>query len=190
MQTAPRRKAEWLLGRVALKDAVRGWAIRRHRIMLAPQAIIVETTPAGAPFVRCAALEERGAVPAISLAHCPTLVLAGATDPGPGLGVDIEAQNRNVSTVARALTPEESAMTADGGVGVLEIVVAKEAAAKARGVGLGGSLARWPVLEAMNEGPHTRLRVLAPGPDPEPVTVWLQRREGYVVAVTSCDVDH
>ncbi|HEV8024824.1 MAG TPA: hypothetical protein VGP37_08055, partial [Candidatus Nanopelagicales bacterium] len=83
---------------------------------------------------------------------------------------------------------EESAMVADRGVGVLEIVVAKEAAAKARGVGLGGNLARWPVLEAMNDG--LQLRVLAPGPDPGPVTVRLQRREGYVVAVTSCDVDH
>jgi len=191
MDAGPRRTAEWLLGRVALKDAVRSWAIQRYERAVTPRAIRIDTTSAGAPFVVSTELEDRGGSPVVSLAHCPTLVLAGASDPGRGLGVDVEARDRNVATLARALTPEESILVSGAGLGavdVLEVLVAKEAAAKALGMGLGGSMARWPVVDADRQG--RRLFVQAPEPHHQVVAVDLVRRSDVVVGLAKCDLDH
>ena len=187
MWAAPTRRVEWLLGRVAMKDAVRSWAMTRHGVALAPKMVRIETTSAGAPFVRCDALDERGGSPAVSLAHCRSLVLAAVGDPGRGLGVDVESEDRNVSVLSRALTPEESAML-EGPYAVLDLLVAKEAAAKARGTGLGGSLARWPVVGLDPARPG--LVVASPEPDAARVRVVLARRGGVVASLAQCDVDH
>lgn len=186
MAAGQRRRAEWLLGRVALKDAVRSWAIERYESAVAPRAVRIETTPAGAPFVACTELDERGGSPAVSLAHCRTLVLAAAGDPGRGLGVDVETRDRNVATLSRALTPEESALVSGAertGVSVLDLLVAKEAAAKALGIGLGGSLARWPVADADRDG--RRLLIRAPDPHRQLLPVDLVRRSGVVVGLAN-----
>jgi phosphopantetheinyl transferase (holo-ACP synthase) len=191
MEAGQHRKTEWLLGRLAMKDAVRSWAIQRYQHGVAPRAVRIETTSAGAPFIVCSELGELGPLPAVSLAHCPTLVLAAAGDPGRALGVDVESRDRNVTTLARALTPEELALTSDAGsygVSVLDVVVAKEAAAKALGIGLGGSLTRWPVADADLQG--RRLFVQAPEPHPQVVPVDLVRRSGVVVGLAQCDLDH
>ena len=191
MDAGPRRTAEWLLGRVALKDVVRSWAIQRYERAVAPREMRIETTSAGAPFVACTELDDRGGSPAVSLAHCRTLVLAAAGEPGSGLGVDVEARDRNVATLARVLTPEEAALVSGAernGVGVLDVLVAKEAAAKALGVGLGGSMARWPVVDAGREGRQVVIR--APEPHRQLVPVDLVRHRGVVVALAKCDLDH
>lgn len=191
MDSRPRRKAEWLLGRVALKDAVRCWAIQRYELPVTPRAIRIDTTSAGAPFVVCTELDDCGGSPVVSLAHCPALVLAGASDPGRGLGVDVEARDRNVATLARTLTPEESILVSSAGlsaVDVLDVLVAKEAAAKALGIGLGGSMARWPVVDADPQG--RRLFVRAPEPHHQVVPVDLVRRSDVVVGLAKCDLDH
>lgn len=188
---AGRRRAEWLLGRVALKDAVRTWAIQRYERAVAPRAMRIETTSAGAPFVVSTELDDRGGSPAVSLAHCRTLVLAAAGEPGSGLGVDVEARDRNVATLARVLTPEEATLVSGAernGVSVLDVLVAKEAAAKALGIGLGGSMARWPVVDADREGRQVVIR--APEPHRQLVPVDLVRHRGVVVALAKCDLDH
>jgi hypothetical protein len=43
MWAAPTRRVEWLLGRVAMKDAVRSWAMTRHGLALAPTMVRIET---------------------------------------------------------------------------------------------------------------------------------------------------
>jgi len=170
-----------------MKDAVRSWAIARHGLALTPKMVQIETTSEGAPFVSCDALDERGGTPAVSLAHCPSLVLAAAGEPGRGLGIDVESEDRNVSTLSRALTPEESALL-EGPSGVLDLLVAKEAAAKARGTGLGGSLARWPVVGF--DPARSSFVVASPESGAAWVRVVLARRGGVVVSLAQCDVDH
>lgn len=146
MDASSDRRTEWLYGRIAAKDAVRVWAARTHSLALAPRDIEIVRTDAGAPLVRCEQLAGLGQLPALSITHSRTFVVAAVGDSRLRVGVDIEDRGRNVDRLARALSESENELVATGGLSVLEVLVAKEAAAKAVGVGLGGSLARWPVV--------------------------------------------
>ena len=107
-----------------------------------PSEVVIDVTDAGAPFVV-------GEVDVcVSISHTRDLVMAGAVR-GPWLGVDVEWADRDVSRLVRALEPSERAMVEPADV--VSVLVAKEAAAKSWGVGLGGSLSRWPV-ESIDSG--------------------------------------
>lgn len=139
------RQHEWLLGRLALKDVVRAWASERGQT-LEPSDIEIHIDDEGAPFARCAALSGVGGSPVISLSHNSGVVVAAAADPGALIGIDIEYADRKIDVVARALSETEQAFVDAEAASVLDILVAKEAATKALGVGLGGGVSRWPVV--------------------------------------------
>jgi phosphopantetheinyl transferase len=152
----PRARRLWLLGRIAVKDAVRDrlWAAGAGDIF--PSELRVGNEPTGRPFVIGA--HGRLLPPiAVSLAHRGDVgvALVGAA---PGIDVE-EVTERPASTEAAALGPTEVALlTALGGERALWFTrfwAAKEAVAKADGTGLRARPRRFAVVAA----DETRLTV-------------------------------
>ena len=127
---ADQRREEWLAGRILARRAV------ADVLGCDPSDVVIDVTGDGAPYV----VGEFDVC--VSISHTRDLVVAGAVR-GPWLGVDVEWADRDVSRLMRALSPVEAEWA--GAVGSVSLLVAKEAAAKSWGVGLGGSLGRWPV---------------------------------------------
>ena len=132
---AARGRRAWLLGRIALKDAVRchRWAAGAGPLF--PVEVAVDNDDAGRPRVRAPG----GPDLAVSVAHKDDLAVAlvGAAGTTPGIDVEhIEA--RPPSFAAVAATPPEHALApdADTDAWLTRLWAAKEAVAKARGTGL------------------------------------------------------
>lgn len=147
-----RRRTEWVLGRVAIKESVRAWQAGAGHAVTPASQIQVRVDDRGAPYV--AGLE--AAAPEVSLAHTRArrnaadsvmvgTVLAAANTPGIRVGIDVESRDRPLPHAARLLDEHEQSLI-DDEFGAIGLLVAKEAAAKAAGTGLAGSLRRWPVL--------------------------------------------
>jgi hypothetical protein len=62
-----------------------------------------------------------------------------------GVGIDVERTDRNVDRIASRLSDEEKEMIRAYSFTALDLMCAKEAAGKAAGVGLAGSISRWQV---------------------------------------------
>jgi len=143
-----KRRRDWLMGRIALKEAARAWLLRQSGVALLPADLEFLVTPGGKPYLATAGLEAFGALPEVSLAHAGGAALAVAAPAGRAVGIDMEFLG--------AVTPD---LLAEGGFGPRERVLlalggavpdqigasrllsgwcAKEAAAKAIGVGLTG----------------------------------------------------
>ncbi len=144
------QRTEWLLGRIAAKDAVRQWAAERLGIALAPADVEIRTTELGKPYVVCAALGNNVA-PDISITHTEGRALAVACDSGQ-VGVDLVHNNpiRGEDPLEASFNSEEQAIVRslrnDGHAHpVFAMWSAKEAAAKALGTGLMGDAGRWAV---------------------------------------------
>lgn len=139
-----RGRDPWLLGRIALKDAVRA-------MLTDPEVFPIEldtgNDEAGRPWIT--GRHGRRLPPlAVSIAHHGSIGVALARPSGP-VGIDVlEVADRDDATVAAALTPaERDLLGGDRAVWFTRFFAAKEAAGKALGTGLGGN-------------PHT-LRVIA-----------------------------
>lgn len=149
------RREEWLMGRLAAKDAVRDWVRLRHGLELAPADIEIASLDSGRPVVRCAALQGR-LPPAISLAHSRRWACAVASDPGVGLGLDyqrIEPLRAEDLIHGAFAASEQHWLSAPVGSGerarqAVALWCAKEAAAKAAGSGLQGRPQDWLVVAA------------------------------------------
>lgn len=161
-----RRWLEWVLGRQSAWDALEsaGWP---------RDEVVVED--AGAPAFAELPI-------GVSIAHTRGLALAAV---GPGrVGVDVESADRDVSRLEAALFPGEQHISLS--LGLLEVMVAKEAAAKATGQGLGGSLARWPVLDVELFGDLPRVTVGTPDGEFIGVQVW--EHDGFVAALATIPI--
>ncbi|MGH3511021.1 MAG: 4'-phosphopantetheinyl transferase superfamily protein [Pseudonocardiaceae bacterium] len=141
----PRAARQWLLGRVAVKDAVRQWLWDAGAGPVFPIEITVSNDISGQPRV-AGPFDEP---PQVSLAHTGSLAaaLVGSPDLCPtGVGIDIEQITyRDERTVAAILTGAErrlldtqSSSDAQRASWVTRFWTAKEAVAKATGTGLGG----------------------------------------------------
>ena len=146
------RRLEWLLGRAALKESVRDWQATFGYPVLAAHQIPVHVGIHGAPRIAACG----SVAPEVSLAHTRTVqvsggfagtgfVIAVASAPGAPVGIDVEHAERRLPALDRIFDEREQALI-ENEFGALGLVVAKEAAAKASGLGLQGSLRRWPVL--------------------------------------------
>ncbi|MGW0679425.1 beta-ketoacyl synthase N-terminal-like domain-containing protein [Streptomyces sp. NPDC002767] len=174
---APRGRRQWLLGRIAVKDAVRHLLWDRGTGPVYPAEIRVGNEPTGRPHVTGG---YGRALPAlhVSIAHRGTTAVAMARTDGP-CGIDIEeVTDRPDATLAVALTTRERELLgalvqksgtrhepgAEAGAERLWFTrfwAAKEAVAKARGTGLGGEPKRFEVTAADD----TRLTVRTAGED-------------------------
>jgi acyl transferase domain-containing protein/phosphopantetheinyl transferase len=141
MKGPPKRRRDWLMGRIAVKEAARGWLLQQHGVALLPADI--ETIPAetGKPFVNPAPLEAFGLpAPEISLAHTGGAAVAAAAPPGRPVGIDMETlAGLDPALLANgAFSAEERALLGPDPAGLLAGWCAKEAAAKLLGSGLTG----------------------------------------------------
>ncbi|WP_396229751.1 4'-phosphopantetheinyl transferase family protein [Frankia sp. CpI1-P] len=156
----PRAARGWLLGRIAVQDAVRRWLWARGAGPVWGIEVRIEHDGLGAPLV--GALPARPGIPAgdpprVSLAHKPELAVALVSADGP-VGIDIEQiVVRAPGVELAALAPVERDLLDrvagdDPGRRALwftRLWAAKEAAAKAEGTGLAGRPRQFVV-----DGPH------------------------------------
>ena len=129
----PKRRREWLAGRIAAKTAI--------RLLLAPNApelnnIVIETGEEGSPRVVLQA--GAAAPPSITITHSHDLAAALATVRS-GFGIDVEAIGPSVSEIESSFTAPEEAERVQKLVPGREAAltclwVAKEACRKALGV--------------------------------------------------------
>ncbi|GLW13691.1 polyketide synthase [Streptomyces sp. NBRC 13847] len=146
----PRGRRQWLLGRIAVKDAVRRWLWEQGEGPVFPAEVRVRNDDSGRPRVE--GLHGR-VLPAldVSLAHCAETGVALVRPSGPheggGVGIDVEEiAERPAQARAVALGPQERALLAERCAGTAEAEAvwftrfwaAKEAASKAEGTGLRG----------------------------------------------------
>ncbi|MEU9307211.1 beta-ketoacyl synthase N-terminal-like domain-containing protein [Streptomyces sp. NPDC048256] len=159
---APRGRRQWLLGRIAVKDAVRQWLWDQGEGPVFPAELRVRNDEAGRPYVT--GVHGR-VVPAldVSLAHCAEagVAIVRPHTPGPGPGIDIEeVTDRTPETLAAALGEDElqllRALSAGSGgseaLWFTRFWAAKEAVAKAEGTGFGGRPRDFTVLDATPAG--------------------------------------
>ncbi|HTO81009.1 MAG TPA: beta-ketoacyl synthase N-terminal-like domain-containing protein, partial [Methylomirabilota bacterium] len=142
------RRTEWLLGRIAAKDAIRQWAQERHRVQLAPADIEILPGPLGQPLVACPALADFGPVPDVSISHSRGTIVAALSAPGSRIGIDFARFEdvRSTDLLKKAFLEQEIALLAGTAESaVLHLWCAKEAASKAHGEGLGGEPRNWVI---------------------------------------------
>ncbi|MFD7896792.1 beta-ketoacyl synthase N-terminal-like domain-containing protein [Streptomyces sp. NPDC059743] len=158
----PVRRRQWLLGRIAAKDAVRGVLWQEEAGEIYPAEIAVDNDGTGRPLVRGVHGRAVGEL-TVSIAHCRETGVAIARR-GP-CGIDVEEiTERPRSTAETACGPAELALLDSLVAGSAESAAlwftrfwtAKEAVAKARGTGLGGRPAEFRVVAAERD----RLRVV------------------------------
>ncbi len=182
--TTSGRQREWLMGRIAAKDAARVWLARAAGgPLLHPTRLAVENDPAGRPVLR---LPGDGAaeLPLLSIAHKGAVAAAVAAD--RPVGIDVEPREG-----ARALRLEDFATEAEIGrmaqagasdaEWMTRLWCGKEAAAKALGTGLQGRPKAFEAVELAHDG-----RMVVVNGEPERrVRVSTSRSNGWTFAVAS-----
>ncbi|HUD71950.1 MAG TPA: beta-ketoacyl synthase N-terminal-like domain-containing protein [Dongiaceae bacterium] len=140
-----KRRREWLMGRVAAKDAVRHFLINSRGLAAFPADIEITSDPHGRPAPGGAFLNRLGLSLSVSIAHTDGVAMALAAEPALGVGIDIERVDRRRGEFERAaFNPEELRLLGEGSEAdrrerALRLWCAKEAVAKAIGRGLMGS---------------------------------------------------
>jgi phosphopantetheinyl transferase len=185
-QRTPRAARQWLLGRIAVKDAVRQQLWDAGAGPTFPIEVTVSNDSSGRPHV-AGPFDDP---PQVSLAHTGSLAAAlvgGPSRCSPGVGIDIEQiTHRDDRTVAAILTDAECRLldarcssVAERPSWVTRFWAAKEAVAKAAGTGFGGRPHQFTVqridgdrlLVAAGEGARSRWVQTEVGIEPEPYAV-------------------
>lgn len=142
----PRRRRQWLAGRVVAKDAVRAW-LRRHRGIEAiwPQEMCIENDAAGAPRLRANVTNTVPGTLQISIAHknLNGSTLAVAIVDEQAVGIDLELiEERSKDFLELTFNAGEMALfsASDVAAEYTRGWVAKEVVAKLQGTGLQGRL--------------------------------------------------
>jgi acyl transferase domain-containing protein/phosphopantetheinyl transferase len=138
------RKVEWLLTRIAAKDAIRGLLQKHHGLLVYPADIEIAQDEKGQPEPRGYWQQQIGYTPVLSISHSGYLglAIAGRCDAHQRLGVDvqrIEPRNQDVEGIAFT-GPEQDLLNSIEEPTRLEWLTrvwgAKEAVGKALGRGL------------------------------------------------------
>lgn len=132
----PRKKKQWLISRVAVKDAVRSLLLQTRHKAWYPIEFEIRSDAAGKPFSEGEMTRDIH----ISLSHKDTIAVATAREGAP-VGIDMEEiRDRNPGFAASFLNPSELAMieTKNRDEWLTRCWVAKEAYGKYLGRGLHG----------------------------------------------------
>jgi phosphopantetheinyl transferase len=163
-----KRQTEWLAGRAAVKEAVRRLCARSGVPL--PEANTIELIPDENGRVRLGPgwPAACGAAPEVSISHLDGAAVGIAAPAGTRVGIDLEREGRIRVEPGHfaelAFTPAEQArLPRDNGwqPKALQFWTAKEAAAKALGVGLSLSPLSFEVVPDDND--HSRATVLHQG---------------------------
>lgn len=141
-----KRRTEWLLARVAGKEAVRLLLKKHYGIEVWPADIDIQADDHGKPVVAGEWVGQVDKVPSLSLSHSQGVAVALAADGAKGMSVGIDIERirlRSKGFEKLAFNPEEKKLIAAQGVSdsaewALRVWCAKEAVAKALGRGLPG----------------------------------------------------
>ncbi|MFI5493025.1 beta-ketoacyl synthase N-terminal-like domain-containing protein [Actinoplanes sp. NPDC051859] len=138
------KRNQWMLGRIAAKDAVRFRLWDAGHTDVYPIELTVRNEPSGKPYVDLR--PGRGFQDStVSIAHTHEVGVAIAGPPGAEVGIDVvEVAPREESTYRYALTEAERAQLTDDR-SFARLWAAKEAAGKALGTGLDGAPRRFEV---------------------------------------------
>ena len=100
-----KRRRDWLMGRIALKEAARAWIGAETGRLCLPADLSVVPTPSGKPVIDPGPLAALGIaeVPEVSLAHAGGGAIAVAAPPGRAAGIDMEPLGVADHDVGRAL---------------------------------------------------------------------------------------
>ncbi|MEO0421927.1 MAG: beta-ketoacyl synthase N-terminal-like domain-containing protein [Pseudomonadota bacterium] len=179
----PKQMSEWIVGRLALKEAVRYWLAQTEGLLLCPADITVTHDEQGRPQVFATGLDIQ--MPAVSLAHVGGMCLAAVTHGEHEVGVDLETLGRVElgSFLEGALTAAERALVAAQPMDAredyaLRLWCAKEAVAKSFGTGLQGRPSDFEV--ATVDETQQVATVIAHG---RTVAVSVRRHEDKIVAL-------
>lgn len=147
-----RRREDWLVGRIAMKEVSRAWIAEHTGNLLLPADIVICRDDAGRPFVSGQQLSE---VPEVSVAHVEGEAVAVASYPGNPVGVDFERSGRAETSAlfSGGFSADEHALViAEDETSVLRGWCAKEAAAKMLGQGLNGRPRSFALRDIHGEG--------------------------------------
>ncbi|HEV3215448.1 MAG TPA: beta-ketoacyl synthase N-terminal-like domain-containing protein [Vicinamibacterales bacterium] len=141
LKVPERRRLEWLLGRIAAKDAVRDHLQRHFHLSLRPADVEILPEPSGRPIVTGSWTGQVPRVPLVSISHVDGAAVAVLTDGEgiSGVGIDLERYGRmkpgmeNVAFGAREREMLESLDGDERQAWALRLWCAKEASAKATG---------------------------------------------------------
>jgi acyl transferase domain-containing protein/phosphopantetheinyl transferase len=147
---APRRRRQWLAGRVAAKDAVRAWLRDKRGIAaIYPQELRIENDANGAPRVLANITDTVPDTLHVSLSHKGSLAVAIVGE--RPVGIDIETiEPREESFLAMVFSAAERRLLKDSDAEYARGWVVKEVAAKIAGTGLGGRMRDF-VIEARDD---------------------------------------
>jgi phosphopantetheinyl transferase (holo-ACP synthase) len=171
---AGQRRRDWLLGRIAAKDAVRELLLSHGDGPAYPADVEIASGREGRPTVRLPSGGDGSLEFAVSIAHSEGVAVAVAAQSrgGATIGIDIERRQRARSGLEEAaFDASERAMIAATGAThdwMLRCWCAKEAAVKALGCGLvhGAATLRVTAIDAQTGAvelaPEPRLRERVP----------------------------
>ena len=169
-----KRRRDWLMGRIAAKEAVRVWVLARQGFALLPADIEIAAEAEGRPVATTPGLDVD--LPWISIAHAGGAAVAAAADYPVGADYELLAGVDAVLLAEGGFTEAELATLGHSVESLLGGWCAKEAAAKAAGTGLTGR----PKAFALTPMPggHSVRR-----PDGSQVSVQVVPHSGAMVAL-------
>ncbi len=194
-----RRRMEWLSGRTAAKDAVCAFLHKRYGWDVLPADIEIGQDERGKPFVAGPWAEQLPSLPEISISHSETVAAAVAGEEGSGLGIDIQKiRELEPGFSAVALGPDEQQLLDSLPASLqaewlLRIWCAKEAVAKALGVGLieGPSSVKVVHLDTISglvrAIPQGQLANEAPEAAGRELPAYTSREKTYITAIAVFD---
>jgi 4'-phosphopantetheinyl transferase len=128
----PKRRREWLAGRLAAKRAVSTW-LAEQSCILPPADIEIANEPSGKPVCR---LPLGAAGPEISIAHAGGLAVCALSEKGP-IGIDCEpVAAKTAGTLALVASGAELARSEFSPEAQTRLWCSKEAVLKLLGLGL------------------------------------------------------
>ncbi len=163
----PNRGREWLLARLAAKNAVRAWLHAHAGLTADPAEIAIRKTELGRPMVVLRnGLASHQLTPSVSMTHIDGFALAAACRGGVGIGVDVEGVQRVrdgaglLRHVGQASEIEmvERLFPNRWNEGAVLLWAVKEAAAKALGTGLLGRPQDFLATEVSPDGRWAQVR--------------------------------
>ena len=184
-----KRRIDWLLGRIAAKDAVRQWAEQTLNLQLAPVDIEVGATSLGQPIIICAELEKLDLIPQISITHSHEHIVAVLSPPNTKVGIDLQRLEKlhvddllDVVVKSQERKWLDNLPTNEKQIRIVEFWCAKEAAAKALGIGLNGNPKNWEICAYLPE--KRTINILYAG-TVLPVKFWRFEQEVFAICCHS-----